>query len=262
MRRRQFTTGLASAAVAWPVVARGQASKTPVVGVLRAGTPAAGADTIAAFRKGLSEIGFVEGRNLAIEFRWGQNDRDRMPELAADLIGRRVDVIAAPGSAVGALAARALTSTIPIVFSSAGDPVQLGLVARLNRPGGNVTGYSRMDDEFLSKQLGLLNELLPGTGRFVLLVSRTYAALDRMVQRTQTVAASMGREIDTVFATTNSEVEAAFAEFVRQHVQAIVVPIDAVLLGRRTQIITLAARHALPAIYSDRQWADAGGLMS
>src|SRR5215471_5616135 len=157
MRRRQFTTGLASAAVAWPVVARGQASKTPVVGVLRAGTPAAGADTIAAFRKGLSEIGFVEGRNLAIEFRWGQNDRDRMPELAADLIGRRVDVIAAPGSAVGALAARALTSTIPIVFSSAGDPVQLGLVARLNRPGGNVTGYSRMDDEFLSKQLGLLN---------------------------------------------------------------------------------------------------------
>ena len=262
MRRRQFTTGLASAAVAWPVVARGQASKTPVVGVLRAGTPAAGADTIAAFRKGLSEIGFVEGRNLAIEFRWGQNDRDRMPELAADLIGRRVDVIAAPGSAVGALAARALTSTIPIVFSSAGDPVQLGLVARLNRPGGNVTGYSRMDDEFLSKQLGLLNELLPGTGRFVLLVSRTYAALDRMVQRTQTVAASMGREIDTVFAATNSEVEAAFAEFVRQHVQAIVVPIDAVLLGRRTQIITLAARHALPAIYSDRQWADAGGLMS
>ena len=262
MRRRQFTTGLASAAVAWPVVARGQASKTPVVGVLRAGTPAVGADTIAAFRKGLSEIGFVEGRNLAIEFRWGQNDRDRMPELAADLIGRRVDVIAAPGSAVGALAARALTSTIPIVFSSAGDPVQLGLVARLNRPGGNVTGYSRMDDEFLSKQLGLLNELLPGTGRFVLLVSRTYAALDRMVQRTQTVAASMGREIDTVFATTNSEVEAAFAEFVRQHVQAIVVPIDAVLLGRRTQIITLAARHALPAIYSDRQWADAGGLMS
>jgi putative ABC transport system substrate-binding protein len=175
MRRRQFTTGFASAAIAWPAVARGQASKIPVVGVLRADTPAGGADAIAAFRKGLSEIGFVEGRNLAIEFRWGQNDRDRMPELAADLICRRVDVIAAPGSAVGALAARTLTTAIPIVFSSAGDPVELGLVAGLNRPGGNVTGFTSMYDEFLSKQLGLLHELLPGTGRFALLVSRTYA---------------------------------------------------------------------------------------
>jgi putative ABC transport system substrate-binding protein len=185
-----------------------------------------------------------------------------MPELAADLIRRRVDVIAAPGSAVGALAARALTTTIPIVFASAGDPVQLGLVARFNRPGGNVTGFTSMNDEFLSKQLGLLHELLPGTGRFVLLVSRSYVIVDRMIQRAQTAAAAMGRQVDTVFASTDREVDAVFAEFVHQHIQGVVVLNDVVLAGRRTQILTLAARNALPAIYSDRAWADAGGLMS
>jgi putative ABC transport system substrate-binding protein len=261
LRRREFIATIGCATAAWPLAARAQ-QRMPVIGVLRADAPAGGADAIAAFRKGLSETGFVEGRNLAIEFRWGQNDRDRMPELAADLIRRRIDVIAAPGSAVGALAARGLTTTIPIVFSSAGDPVELGLVASLNRPGGNVTGFTTLFDEFMSKQLGFLNELLPGMGGFALLVSRSYAILDRIIKRAQMAAAAMGRQVEVVFAGTDREVEAAFAQFVEQRVRAIVVVNDVVLGGRRTQILTLAARNALPAIYSDRVWADAGGLMS
>ena len=262
IQRRSFITLLGGAAVAWPMAARAQQPAMPVVGFLRADTPAAGASAVVAFRKGLSEMGFVEGRNLAIEFRWGQNDRDRMPELAADLIRRKVDVIATPESAVGARAAKALTTTIPIVFATAADPVQLGLVASLNRPGGNVTGYVDMASELVPKKLGLLHELLPRAARFGVLVSRAYVDVDRVTNDAQSAAAAMGRRLDILFAGTDREIDAAFAELVQKRVDAFMVSNDAVLAGRRTQILTLSARYALPAIYASRAWADAGGLMS
>jgi putative tryptophan/tyrosine transport system substrate-binding protein len=260
--RREFITLLGSAATAWPLAARAQQPAMPVVGFLRADTPAAGASAVAAFRKGLSETGFVEGRNLAIEFRWAQNDRGRLPELAADLVRRKVDVIAAPTSAAGALAAKALTTTIPIVFSTSGDPVQLGLVASLNRPGGNVTGFNDMGSELVPKELGLLHELLPGAARFGVLLTRTFIWVDGVTKDAQSAAAAIGRQVDILFADTDREIDAAFAELVQKRVDALLVLDDVVLAGRRPQILTLAARHALPAIYFARAWADAGGLMS
>jgi ABC-type uncharacterized transport system substrate-binding protein len=262
MRRREFIALIGGAAVAWPPAARAQQSAMPVVGFIRADTPEAGADVAAAFRKGLSEMGFIEGRNVAIEFRWARNDRDRKSELAADLIRRKVDVIAAPGSAVGALAAKALTTTIPIVFSTGGDPVELGLVESFSRPGANVTGFTDMNSDIVPKQLGLLHELLPGAARYGVLVTRTFAFVDRVIKDAQMAAAAMGRQMEILFAGTDREIDAAFAEMVQKRVEAILVPDDVVLTGRRTQILTLAARHALPAIYGARNWADAGGLMS
>jgi putative ABC transport system substrate-binding protein len=262
VKRREFITLLSGGAAAWPLAARAQEPAIPVVGFLRADTPSSGATVVAAFRKGLSETGFVEGRNLAIEFRWAQNDRDRLSELTSDLIRRQVKVIAAPLNAVGALVAKALTTTIPIVFSTSGDPVQLGLVASLNRPGGNVTGFVDMSSELVTKRLGFLHELLPRAARFAVLVSRAYVYVDRVINDAQSTAAAIGRQVDVLFAGTDREIDAAFAELVQKRVDAFLVPDDVVLAGRQTQILTLAARHALPAIYSDRRWADAGGLMS
>ena len=261
MRRREFIT-LIGGAAAWPLAARAQQSAMPLVGFIRADTPEAGADVVAAFRKGLSEMGFVEGRNLAIEFRWAQNDRDRMSELAADLIRRKVDVIAAPGSAVGALAAKALTTTIPIVFATGGDPVELGLVVSLSRPGANVTGFTDMNSDLAAKALGLLHELLPGAARFGVLVTRTYPFVDRVTKDAQSAAAAIGERVDVVFGDADRAIDETFVELGQKRVEAILVPDDVVLVGRRTQILTLAARHALPAIYFARAWADAGGLMS
>jgi putative ABC transport system substrate-binding protein len=261
MRRREFISLLGGAA-AWPLAARAQQPATPVVGFLRADTPAAGVNAVAALRKGLSEIGFVEGRNLSTEFRWAQNDRDRIPKLAADLIHRKVSVIAAPGSAVGALAAKALTTTIPIVFSTTGDPIRLGLVPNLNRPGANVTGFTSMSSELVPKRLGLLHELLPGATRFGMLVTRTYADVDRTIKNAQSAAATIGRQVEVLFVETDREIDAAFAELAKKQVDGFMVSDDVVLHGRHTQILTLAARHALPAIYADREWTNAGGLMS
>jgi putative ABC transport system substrate-binding protein len=262
MRRREFITLLSGAAAAWPLAARAQQAAMPVVGVLRTDMPASGATGVAAFRKGLSETGFVEGRNLAIEFRWAQNDRDRLPELAADLVRRKVDVIATPGSAAGARAAKAATTTIPIVFSTSGDPVQLGLVASLNRPGANVTGFNNMGGELVPKELGLLHELLPKAARFGVLVTRAYPWVDVVIKDAQTAVAAIGRQAEILFASTDREIDVAFAELAQKRVDALLVTDDVVLSGRQTQILTLAARHALPAIYGNRGWANAGGLMS
>jgi putative ABC transport system substrate-binding protein len=258
--RRDFIT-LAGSAAAWPLAARAQQSAMPVVGFLRPDAPAGGADIAAAFRKGLSESGFVEGRNLIIEFRWGQIDRGRLPELAADLVRRKVEAIAVPGNALGALATKALTSTIPIVFSTNGDPVRLGLVTSLNRPGGNVTGFADMGRELESKQLGLLHELVPTAMRFGLLVTRTIVGLDSIISDARSAAAALGKEMDVVIAD-DREIDAAFAELARKRVDAVMVYEDLLLAGRRSQILILAARHAVPAIYGDRAWADGGGLMS
>jgi putative ABC transport system substrate-binding protein len=259
MRRREFITLLGGAA-AWPLAARAQQPAMPVVGVLRTDTPQASSNGLAAFRKGLSEMGFVEGRNLRIELRWAQNDRDRMSELATDLIRLKVDVIAAPGSVLGALAAKALTNTIPIVFSTTGDPVRLGLVPSLSRPGGNVTGFVDMANELVPKRLGILHELLPEARRFAILITRRYPFADRATEDAQSASAALGREVDIVFAD-GRDIDATFAELTRRRFAAFLVQ-DVVLFGRRTQILTLAARHALAALYSDREWSDAGGLMS
>jgi putative ABC transport system substrate-binding protein len=291
LRRREFVTLLGGAA-AWPLAARAQEAKPPVVGFLRGDTPAAGASTVAAFRKGLSETGFVEGRNLVIEFRWAQNDRDRLSELAADLIRRKVDVIATPGSALGALAAKALTSTIPIVFSTNADPVQLGLVVSLNRPGGNVTGFTGMISELVPKQFGLLHELLPRATRFGLLVTRNFVAVDRVTRDAESAAAALGRRMEILFVASDRDIDAGFAELAQKRVAALlltddvlvqddagdieraivafsrepngalIVPPDNRAEKYRALIAALAAQHRLPAISSNRIFADAGGLMS
>jgi putative ABC transport system substrate-binding protein len=262
MRRRAFIAGLAGAA-AWPLVARAQQRGMPVVGFLRGGTAAGGANLLAAFRKGLSEAGFVEGRNLTIEFRWGLDSRERQVEAAADMVRRKVDVIVAPGFSVAALAAKGVTATIPIVFTTSGDPVQLGLVASLNRPGGNVTGFTDMSSEIIPKQFNLLHELLPRSGtRFGVLITRKYPYSDRMRTDANSAAAALGGQGEIILTGFDPDIDAAFAEMVQKGLDAFAVPDDALLFGRQSQILTLAARHAIPGIYFSRDWAVAGGLMS
>jgi putative ABC transport system substrate-binding protein len=262
MRRRDLVKGLAGSAAAWPLAVRAQQPAMPVVGYLNAGSREANTNIVAAFRKGLSETGYVEGRNLTIEFRWARNERDRLPELAADLVRRQVAVIAAPVSALGALAAKALTTTIPIVFSTSGDPVKLGLVASLNRPDANVTGFNDMGSELAPKQLGLLHELLPQAERFGVLVTRSNFWIDGLIKDAQLAAAATGQQVEFLFAATDREIDAAFANLAQKRIDALLVPNDVVLAGRQSQILTLAARHAVPAIYPYRSYADAGGLMS
>jgi putative tryptophan/tyrosine transport system substrate-binding protein len=261
MRRREFV-GLVGGIAAWPLALRAQQPRVPVVGFLRGGTSAGAATMLAAFRKGLSETGFAEGHNLTIEFRWGLDDRDRQAEAAADMVRRKVDVIVAPGFSVAALAAKALTTTIPIVFTTSGDPVQLGLVASLNRPGGNVTGFTDMSSEIVPKQFGLLRELLPQSTRFGVLITRNYPYYDRMNTDAKSAAAAFGGQGEILLTSIEPDIDAAFAELVQKHIDAFAVPDDALLFGRQSQILTLAARRAIPGIYFSRDWAVAGGLMS
>jgi putative tryptophan/tyrosine transport system substrate-binding protein len=263
LRRRAFITLLGGAA-AWPLVARAQQAAVPVIGYLSFGTPGEGGEgvgALAGFRKGLSEMGYVEGRNVAIEFRWAQNDASRLPELAADLIRRRVAVVAAVGGNA-TLAVKALTSTIPIVFASAGDPVELGLVASLNRPGGNVTGFHALIAGLEPKQLGLLHELLPRSTRFALLYNPSGARPNTVIPNLRAAAGSIGGEIEVFYASTNAEIDTAFASLVQKRTDALVVENSLLFRDRRVQIITLAARHAVPVIYGRRADAEAGGLMS
>ncbi len=234
----------------------------PVVGYLYAGSPEPSAIQVAAFRKGLSETGYVEGRNVAIEFRWAHNEIDRLPELAADLVRRRVAVIVTPGSVTPALAAKAATTTIPIVFSSGADPVQSGLVASLNRPGGNVTGFSTMSNEIGAKRLGLLHELLPGAARFAVLVNPNSPTAELQIKDAQAAASTIGRQVEILYAGTNSEIDTAFASLVQKRADALLVSSEGFFTNRRVQLVTLAARHAVPAIYHVREFAEAGGLMS
>jgi putative tryptophan/tyrosine transport system substrate-binding protein len=260
MRRRDFIKAVVGSSVAWPLAARAQQPAMPVIGFFRRGPPEAGASMLAAFRKGLSETGFVEGRNVQIEYRW-VDLRDPMSEGAADLVRRKVDVIAAPGNSTGARAAKALTTTIPIVFSTSGDPVKLGLVATLNQPGGNVTGYTDMSSEIVPKQIGLLHELLPRAMRFGVLVTPSYPYVDRVTTDAKSAAAAFGGQVDMLL-TGEADIDKAFTELVQKRLDAFYVPDDARLFGQRAQILTLAARHAVPAIYFSRDWAAAGGLMS
>jgi putative ABC transport system substrate-binding protein len=259
IKRRDFITLLGGAA-AWPVAARAQQPTLPVIGYLSLGSPGQSDAVVAAFRKGLSEMGYVEGRNLAIEFRWAQNDFGRLPELAADLVRRRVAVIAAVGTA-GPLAAKALTGTIPIVFSIGYDPVQAGLVPSLNRPGGNTTGIAFMMLELGAKRLGLLHELLPSAQRFAVLVNPGNPTAATMIPDLR-AAAAIGREIEVFYAGTSAEIDAAFATLVQKRADALLVSPQTLFANRRAQILGLAARRAVPAIYGNRADVEAGGLMS
>ena len=263
MRRREFITLLGGAAAAWPFVARGQQPAMPVIGFLHSASAAAFADFVAAFRKGLMEVGYVEGENVAIEYRWGEGHNERLPALAAGLVRQRVDVIVTPVSTAATLAAKGATTTIPIVFVIGADPVKIGLVASLNRPGGNATGINDIGVDIGAKRLGFLQELLPRATRFGVLVNPDNPSItESFVTELQTAASAIGRQIEVVTASTNADIDTAFATLVKKRADALLNGPDALFVTRRVQLITLAVRHALPALYHRRELAEAGGLMS
>ena len=262
MRRRDFIIFLAGAMAAWPLTARAQQKATPVIGVLNTGSPGPStAPFIAAFRRGLSEAGYVEGQNLAIEYRWAEGHYDRLPALAADLVGRKVDLIMA-SSPPSALAAKSATSTIPIVFRSGADPVGDGLVASLARPGGNLTGISNLADELTAKRLELLSELVPQARLIALLVNPNNGTAEHVIRDMQEAARIKELQLHILKAGTESEIDAAFATLVQQHASALVVGGDPFLTGRREQLVALASRHAVPSIYAWREFTASGGLIS
>ncbi len=262
MKRRAFIFFLGGATLAWPRAARAQQKAMPVIGYLGGGSPGPSAPFVAAFRQGLSETGYVEGQNVAIEYRWAEGHYDRLPALAADLVGRKVDLIAAGGGPPPALAAKAATSTIPIVFPAIGDPVALGLVASLARPGGNLTGFSDIAVELIPKRLELLSELVPQAKVIALLVNPNNPTAERQMRDVLEAARAKGVLLPILKATTESEIDAAFDSLVELHAGALVVGADVFFFGRREQLVTLASRHAVPAIYMWGEFAVAGGLIS
>jgi putative tryptophan/tyrosine transport system substrate-binding protein len=258
MRRREFIAGFGSA-VAWPVMASAQQGALPMVGFL---SPArvTGTNVLASFSKGLSETGFIEGQNVAIEYRFANNaGAERLKELAADLVRRRVTVIAATGLGA-ALAAKAATATIPIVFRTGNDPVRYGLVASFNRPGGNVTGINDIGRDLAAKRLGLLHELLPGASRFAALVEPFLATESTLAELA--AASAIGGSIEVVTASTSSEIDTAFASLVQKRIDALWVSTDSLFANRSVQLVTLATYHRLPTIYPGRLYTESGGLMS
>jgi putative tryptophan/tyrosine transport system substrate-binding protein len=259
---RRGVIGLVGGAAAWPLAARAQQPQMPVIGILHPGSPEANAKYLASLRKGLAEAGYVEGRNIAIEYRWGHGESSRLPELANDLISRRVAVIVTPGGVSAALAAKAATATIPVVFVIGADPVQAGLVASLNRPGGNVTGITSMNNGLAAKQLELLHELLRRDARFAVLINPANPQSQSALAEVQVAAATMGQHLEVVTASTYRGISPAFGDAVQKGAAALLIIADPLFASRPVQLSTLAARHALPAIYALREFADAGGLMS
>jgi putative ABC transport system substrate-binding protein len=260
LKRRDFITLLGGAA-AWPLAARAQQPAIPVIGFLNVASPDTYAPMVVAFRQGLAEAGYAEGHNVAIEYRFAENQIDRLPALAADLVRRQVTVIATHST--GAFAAKAATTTIPIVFVFAEDPVSLGLVASLARPGGNVTGVNLTSAELVAKRLELLRELVPAATRVAVLVNPANAMrAESTVKDLQAAANAIGWQIQVLNASTSREINAAFATFVRERPDALFVGSDVLFSSRRTQLIVLAARHAVPATYDGRQFPEIGGLMS
>jgi putative ABC transport system substrate-binding protein len=260
MKRRDFITLLGGTA-AWPLAARAQQLGTPMIGFLTLGTQEGAVDFIADFRKGLSESGFVEGRNVAVEYRFARNQSDRLPEWAADFARRQVAVIVAGGYAA-AFAAKAATTTIPVVFATTGNPVQSGLVASLNRPGANLTGNSSLAAELATKQLGLLHELLPGAKRFAVLINPTSPNAELLIMEARAAAGALGLPIDILTATDNVTIAAAFASLEQSRPDALLVAGNTLFDDRRVQIVTLATHQRLPTVFARRAAAQEGGLMS
>ena len=261
MRRRTFIT-LFGGAAAWPLAARAQQTATPVIGFLSGRSPSEAAYAVAAFHAGLNENGYVEGQNVAIEYRWAEGQYDRLPALAADLVRRQVNVIAATGATNSALAAKAATTTIPIVFNSGDDPVKLGLVASLNRPGGNMTGINFFVSEMEGKRLGLLHELVPTATLTGVLLNPNNAPFEFQLKDVEEAARSIGQQIHVLHASTEQDIHTAFKDLARMRVQSLLVGGDPFFNGRREQLVTLAAHYSIPAIYELREFVTAGGLMS
>jgi putative tryptophan/tyrosine transport system substrate-binding protein len=261
MWRRNFIA-LLGGATTWPILARAQQPEMPVIGCLNSAAAAPIAHLLAAFKRGLSEPGYIEGQNVAIEYRLAEGQYDRFPALAADLVNRRVSVIATGGGTVSALAAKAATATIPIVFISDSDPVKIGLVASINRPGGNVTGIHQLTAGLEAKRVGLLHELVPSATTIAVLVNPNYPDAEAQIREVQDAARTLGLQLHILKASSESDFDAAFATVIEQRAGAILIASDPFLFSRRNQLVALAAGHAVPAIYQFRECAAIGGLMS
>jgi ABC-type uncharacterized transport system substrate-binding protein len=261
MRRRAFVILLCAGGAAWSFAGRAQQTM-PVVGFLNPGSSELSSFLVAAFREGLKEASYIEGKNVTIEYRWARGHYDELQTLAADLVRRKVAVIAATGGSVSAQAAKAASSTIPIVFNVGGDPIKLGLVANFNRPGGNMTGVSTLSPTLEPKRLGLLRELVPRTAIVAVLLNATNPDVDSQRQAINAAATALGQELRFFYASNESELDTAFGALVQQRADALIVANDAFFVNRREQIVALAARHAVPTIYAFRQFAESGGLVS
>jgi putative tryptophan/tyrosine transport system substrate-binding protein len=261
LKRREFISWLGGAA-AWPLAARAQQPALPVIGFLSIGTLGPLASRLAAYRRGLNETGFIEGRNVAIEYRWAEGQYDRLPALTADLVRRQVAAIVATGSSAPALAAKAATTTVPIVFVTGGDPVQEGLVDSLNRPGGNVTGVFILLNAMDGKRLGLLREMVPTATLIVVLVNPSNPSFASQLIDIEQAARAVGQQLQILHASSEREIDAAFATAAQLRAGAMLVGADPVLNNWRDQMVALAARHAIPVIFNRREDAVAGGLMS
>jgi putative tryptophan/tyrosine transport system substrate-binding protein len=262
MQRREFIMLLGSAAT-WPLAADAQPRTTPMVGYLSGGAPGPPFTAfLAAFRQGLGQMGYVEGQNIAIEYRWAEGHYDRLPALAADLVDRKVDLIVASGGDLAAVAAKGSTSTIPVVFTSGDDPAETGLVASLARPGGNLTGFSLLVVELHAKRLEIICELVPTAKVIALLVNPTSPQTERVMRAMQEAARVKGVKLEVLKAATENEIDTAFVSLAGLQVDALVQQADPFFLNRRNQLALLAAGHAVPAIYESRPFVEAGGLMS
>jgi putative ABC transport system substrate-binding protein len=263
VKRREFITLLGGAAAAWPLAARAQQSAMPLIGLVSGRSTDVSERPVAAFRKGLGETGYVEGQNVMVEYHWLSGQYNRLPALMADLVRRRVAVIATPGSNPASLAAKAAATITPVVFGVSEDPVKLGLVASIARPGGSVTGINFLLTEVVAKRLGLLHELMPKAVRIAVLINPSnVSTAEATVREIPDAARALGLQIAILKASTSSEIEAAFATFVRDRADALFVAPDAFFSSRRIQFTTFAMRHGIPSFHSSREEVEAGGLMS
>jgi putative tryptophan/tyrosine transport system substrate-binding protein len=263
MRRREFITLFGGAAAAWPLAARAQQSAMPVIGFLGSESLNLWAGRMRAFHQGLSETGYVEGRNVAIEYRWAEGHNDRLPALAADLVRRRVTAIAAPGSTPATLAAKAATSTIPIIFWIGSDPIELRLVASLNRPAGNLTGVTTLNHGLVAKRVELLHEVVPQTSSIAVLINPTSPTLTKTtIADAQTAAHSVGLDLHILEASTENDFDSVFANVIQLRAGGLVIGTDAFFSSRLEQLAALSVRHAVPTVYHFREFAAAGGLIA